>query len=59
VSFLVLAIFHLYVINLVTSSLYVVNVHCFLSVLVDGDDYVVVVVAAASGFVVVLAVLTR
>jgi hypothetical protein len=32
-------------------------VHCFFSLLVDGDD--VYVVAAASGFVVVLAVLTR
>jgi hypothetical protein len=37
-----------------------VNVHCFFSFLVDGDDvYVVVVSAAASGFVVVLAVLAR
>jgi hypothetical protein len=35
--FLVLVISHLCVINLVTSPLYVVNVHCFFPLLVDGD----------------------
>lgn len=46
------------VINLVSSPLYVVNVRYFFLLLVDDDD-VYVVAAADSGFVVVLAVLTR
>ena len=58
-SFLILVIVHLCVINLVSSPLYVVNVRFFFFLLlVDGGD-VYVVAAADSGFVVVLAVLTR